>query len=144
MITMHTARAGLVVLGLLSVDRVIAQQVRSCHTTGDNSCFDNYQYRAPDGSACHDWLGTRSCGKARTNYGFNDDEVAALYQNCPSACRHCSFNNCNDDITFSDYFSYTCTDWGSWNCTAAHTEYSYSDIQTQLLVQHCPKTCHVR
>lgn len=143
MIAMHSARVGLVVLGLLSVDRVIGQQVVGCHTTGANSCFDNYQYLARDGSSCHDWLETRSCAKARGDYGFNDNQVAELYENCPSACKQCSFNNCNDDSTFSDYFSYSCSDWGSWDCSTAHTKYDYSDIQTQLLLKNCPKTCHV-
>ena len=70
-------------------------------------------------------------------------DLPLRYENCPSACKQCSFNNCNDDSTFSDYFSYSCSDWGSWDCSTAHTKYDYSDIQTQLLLKNCPKTCHV-
>eukprot|EP00040_Diaphanoeca_grandis_P020525 m.109218 g.109218 ORF g.109218 m.109218 type:complete len:450 (-) comp27934_c3_seq1:228-1577(-) len=116
------------------------QQVENCFSTGTETCYNNYEYRGPDGASCDVFKKSRKCAKAAT-FGYSDSDVVALYENCKEACGECTPDSCENDDLFSDYFSYRCSDWEPYNCTKASAEFGYSFIQEALIVEHCKASC---
>ncbi|KAK3235705.1 hypothetical protein CYMTET_54104, partial [Cymbomonas tetramitiformis] len=119
---------------------------------GSEECADDEAFRDEKAYPCSTWEGY-NCSDA-VSWGYTEEGTADILESCELSCGVCvalppppphapplGSEECADDEAFRDEKTYPCSTWSDFDCTAAVTQFGYTEEGAADILQRCELSC---